>query len=100
VRRPVFRLKKENLVERLMNYLGIAGVAGGFCLITVQGINYLMRGTWVAHTVYGAAENMGLGDMLASHPDLIDYMDKCPLSLTIIIMGFILIWISSGLRSA
>jgi len=87
-------------VERLMNYLGIAGVVGGFCLIAVQGINYLMKGTWIQHTLYGAAENFGLGDMLASHPDLVDYLEKCPLSLAIIVIGILFIWISSSLRNA
>ncbi len=87
-------------MERILNYLGIAGVVGGFVLIIVQGIDYLMKGAWVPHTVYGAAESIGFGDTLASYPVLMDYLDSCPLSLAIIITGTFFIWISSRMRNA
>jgi hypothetical protein len=86
-------------VEKIMNLLGIAGVVGGFCLIAVQGITYLMKGTWISYSVYGIAEKYGLGDMLASHPGLMDIMEKCPLSFAIIVMGVIFLWITSRLKS-
>lgn len=96
---PELPARKGDMMEKLINLMGIAGVVGGLCLILIQGINFLMKGTWIPHTVYGAVENTGLGDTLAAHPDLMGYMEKCPLSLAIIVAGIIFLWIASKLRN-
>lgn len=86
-------------MEKLTTFMGIAGIAGGFCFMLVQGINYLMKGSWVSYSVYGIVSNYGLGDTLAAHPDLMGFMEKFPLSVAIILIGTIFIWIASRLRN-
>jgi hypothetical protein len=93
--------RKGEIVDKLINLTGIAGIVGGFGLMLFQGITFLMKGAWISYTVLGTVETWSgsLSDTIATHPGIMDALQKCPLSAALIGVGLIFIWIASKMRA-
>ena len=80
---------------------GIAGTAGGFCLLVYQTLMYLMHGTWTQYTLYLLIENApeALGDLASMNPGIGNTLDSCPLFAGLIVLGLIFLFLGSKLKN-
>ena len=80
---------------------GLAGTAGGFCLLVYQVLMYLMQGTWIGYTLYLLVDNgpEALQDMAAMNPSIGTTLDSCPLFASLIVLGLLLLMFGSKLKN-
>jgi len=80
---------------------GIAGTAGGFCLLVYQALMYLMHNTWTQYTLYLLVENgpEALRDLAAMNSSIENTLACCPLFASLIVLGLIFLFIGSKLKN-
>lgn len=82
-------------------FAGIAGTAGGFCILVYQALMYLMHDTWIHYSLLTLIESgpQGLSDWVYMNPVILNFLDSCPLFIGLAVFGLILLFIASKLRN-
>lgn len=88
-------------MEKLFFFGGIGTTVGGFAFILYQGIIFLKDGLWVPFSVLSVIDTGpgSLGEGLVANQAVMDALQKCPLSGTLIALGVILLLIAGRLRN-
>jgi hypothetical protein len=86
-------------MERLFFFGGIASTVGGFAMILYQGIMFLKDGVWPSYSVLSVIDTGpgSLGQGLVANQTVMDALQKCPLSASLIALGVILLLIAGKL---
>ncbi|MBN2297597.1 MAG: hypothetical protein JXM72_03335 [Deltaproteobacteria bacterium] len=86
---------------RIIFFAGIAATVGGFCVIIYQALMYLMNNTWIQYTLMTLIENgpQSLWEFIDTYPSVSNMLGSCPLFLSLIILGCILLLIGSRLEN-
>lgn len=88
-------------VDKLFFLAGIAGTVGGVGLLFYQGLMYLMHNNWVQYTLFSVVENGPefLWNAVTMSPGVANALEGCPLFGALIVIGLILLVISSRLHN-
>ncbi len=88
-------------MSRLLFLAGLAGTIGGFCVIVYQGLMYLMNNTWVQYSLMTPVENgpQFLWEFIDQYPAFVNMLSSCPLYLSLIILGCVLMIAGSAIES-
>jgi|GEM_PF-358468 hypothetical protein len=88
-------------VDKIFLLAGIAGTIGGVGLLVYQGLIYLMHNNWIQYTLFTVVENGPdfLWNAVAMSPGVVNALKGCPLFAALIVLGLILLVISSRLRN-
>ncbi|HHO74892.1 MAG TPA: hypothetical protein ENN05_00485 [Deltaproteobacteria bacterium] len=86
---------------RITFFAGIAVTTGGFCVLIYQALMYLMHNTWTQYTLLTLVENgpQSLLDLLYPYPVIDTMLGSCPLFLSLIILGLVLLLIGSKIQN-
>ncbi len=88
-------------MDKIFLLAGIAGAAGGVGLLVYQGLMYLMHNNWIQYTLFSVVENGPdfLWSAATMSPGVADALEGCPLFAALIVLGLVLLVISSRLRN-